>query len=95
MKFNLNVFWRKYIPGFLFLTLSIVATVFVVQRFRLPGQSNMIESMAMDMATMKPEIGSVPVGTAAVALKSITSEQSYNGTVRGLNEIIIGTVECS
>ena len=89
MKFNLNVFWRKYIPGFLFLTLSIVATVFVVQRFRLPGQSNMIESMAMDMATMKPEIGSVPVGTAAVALKSITSEQSYNGTVRGLNEISI------
>lgn len=89
MKSNLNVFLRKYLPGFLFLTLSVVVTVFVVQRFRLPGQSNMIESMAMDMATMKPEIGSVPVGTAEVVLKSLTSEQTYNGTVRGLNEITI------
>lgn len=89
MNAKVKLFFRKYLPGLLFLSLSIVATTIVVQRFRLPGQSNMIESMAMDMAAMKPEIGSVPVGVAEVVFKSLNSEQTYNGTVRGLNEVSI------
>ncbi len=80
---------RKYLPGLTLLILAIAGTTFAVQRFRLPGQSNMLESLAMDMNTMKPEPGSVPVGSTQVTLRRVQPELIYTGTVRGLNEISI------
>ncbi len=80
---------RKYLPGLVLLIASIALTAFAVQRFRLPGQSNMLESLAMDMNTMKPEPGSVPVGVTQVTLRRVQPELIYTGTVRGLNEISI------
>lgn len=81
--------FRKYLPGLLLLIGAIALTAFAVNRFRLPGQSNMIESMSMDMNAMKPETGSAPVGTAPVVMRRVQAELSYSGTVRGFNEIPI------
>lgn len=83
--------FRTYLPGLLLLAVAIGITVFAVNRFRLPGQSNMIESMSMDMNAMKPEAGSVPVGTAKVVMRRVQAELSYSGTVRGLNEISVAS----
>lgn len=83
--------FRTYLPGLLLLLASIGITAFAVNRFRLPGQSNMIESMSMDMNAMKPEVGSVPVGTAQVVMRRVQAELNYSGTVRGLNEISIAS----
>lgn len=89
MKQTLVPLFRKYLPGLLLLLGAIALTAFAVNRFRLPGQSNMIESMSMDMNAMKPEAGSTPVGTAQVVMRRVQSELTYSGTVRGLNEISI------
>ena len=89
MAFKLPPLMRKYLPGLLLLAATLLITGLVVNRFRLPGQSNMLESMAMDMNSMKPAPGSVPVGTAPVVMRRVQSELSYSGTVRGLNEISI------
>lgn len=80
---------RKYLPGFLLLIAAIAVTAMAVQHFRLPGQSNMIESLAMDMNTMKPEPGTMPVASTQVILRRVQPELNYTGTVRGLNEISI------
>lgn len=81
--------FRKYLPGLLLLGAVIALTTFTVHRLRLPGQSNLLESLAMDMQAMKPEVGVVPVGTAKVSLRRVQPELRYSGTVRGFNEISI------
>jgi HlyD family secretion protein len=91
MELKRSVLLRKYLPGLLLLAGSIALTGWVVNQFRLPGQSNMIESMAMDMNGMKPEAGTVPVGMAKVVLRMVQPELNYTGTLRGFNEISIAS----
>lgn len=77
----------KYLIGLLLLVGVAIGTNLIVNHYRLPGQSNMISSMAMDMTLMKPPLGTVPVGTAPVVMRRIQPEVTYSGTIRGFNEI--------
>ncbi|PIQ25044.1 hypothetical protein COW36_07425 [bacterium (Candidatus Blackallbacteria) CG17_big_fil_post_rev_8_21_14_2_50_48_46] len=79
------------IPGLLFLLGVIGLTGWGVAHFRKAGQSNLIESLAMDMNAMKPEPGAVPVATQAVLLKTISSEMSFTGSLQAENEIMIAS----
>lgn len=80
---------RNYLIGLFLLAIAIFATQWTVQRVRKPGQSNMIESLAMDMNSMQPEIGKVPVGIEKVSLRQVQSELNYSGTLKGYNEVNI------
>lgn len=81
--------WRKYLPGLALLGLTLAGTVWTVKSLRLPGQSNMLESLAMDMNGMKPAPGALPVGTVRVVMRRVQPELSYTGSIRGYNEVAI------
>lgn len=80
---------RRYLPGLLLLLVVTLLTGWVLQHFRKAGQSDLITSLAMDMNSMRPRPGVVPVAVAPVELRVLEAEKSYTGTIRPENEVLV------
>ncbi len=63
-----------------------VVSGWAVRHFKRPGQMTVIESQAMDMTTMKPPLGSVPVATEFVTRRPFSAMVKYTGSVAPYNE---------
>lgn len=69
-------------------TIAVVAIVcaLVVKVFKKPGQMTVIESQAMDMASMVPPTGAVPVAMAKVERTVVEGSITYTGTVEAFED---------
>ncbi len=63
-----------------------VASLIVVKVFKKPGQMSVIESQSMDMSSMTPPSGAVPVGIATVQVGDIEGSVTYTGTVQSFDD---------
>lgn len=63
-----------------------IICVIIVQMFKKPGQMSVIESQAMDMSTMVPPKGAVPVAIAQVERQVIDGSVTYTGTVQAFTD---------
>lgn len=63
-----------------------IICVVIVQMFKKPGQMSVIESQAMDMSTMVPPKGAVPVAIAKVERQIIDGSVTYTGTVQAFTD---------
>lgn len=70
------------------LTLVIVtiASVAVIRIFKKPGQMSVIEAQSMDVSTMVPARGAVPVAIAKVEYGLIEGSITYTGTVQAYED---------
>lgn len=78
--FKMN-FW-----GLVTIVAVTVVCLIIVRIFKKPGQMSVIESQAMDMSTMVPPKGAVPVGIVQVARERISSSVTYTGTVQAYTD---------
>jgi multidrug efflux pump subunit AcrA (membrane-fusion protein) len=69
-------------------TIVVVAIIcaIVVKVFKKPGQMTVIESQAMDMSSMLPPAGAVPVAMATVERKTVEGSITYTGTVQAFED---------
>lgn len=69
-------------------TLAVVTLIcmLIVQTFKKPGQMSVLESQSMDMNSMVPPKGAVPVGIAKVAQEEIIGSVTYTGTVQAFTD---------
>ena len=72
--------------GFLVIALVTATTLFLVNRFRKPGQLDVMEAQAMDMSQMRPPAGAIPVDLAAVRQSSLSNTVTYTGSIKAYNE---------
>jgi len=72
--------------GLLTLAGVTIICVIIVQMFKKPGQMSVIESQAMDMSTMVPPKGAVPVAIAQVERQVIDGSVTYTGTVQAFTD---------
>lgn len=61
----------------------------IVWKLRRPGQMTVIEALAMEMETMKPPEGILPVATEIVKPMPFEISVTYTGTVAPLNEEVV------
>lgn len=82
--------WIRGILAVLFLVGVLAGAFWVVRRYRAPGGMTVLESQAMDMRSMKPPVGPVPVATAVVESGAFVPTVTYSGTVvaQGDQEIV-------
>ena len=64
----------------------ILVTNWAVQRYRKPGQLDLISAQAMDMSQMRPPVGMSLVSLSSVRRGSLDSTVTYTGTVVPYNE---------
>lgn len=77
---------RRWLLAFILLA-SVGGTVYyVVHTFRPPGAMTVVESQAMDMSTMKPPAGVMPVSTEPVRQSPFAATVTYSGTVVALGD---------
>lgn len=76
---------RNFLP-FTMLIVVVIISALVVQHFKKPGQMSVIESQAMDMSTMQPPPGAVPVAIAIVKPQQIEGSVTYTGTVQAYED---------
>lgn len=77
---------RGHLLSLAILIIIIIVSAWAVEHFKRPGQMTVIESQAMDMTSMKPPVGSVPVAIEAVKRTPFQSMLRYSGTVVSFNE---------
>lgn len=82
--------WHRPHPAVLgeiaLLLLVYTITAYVVHVRKRPGQSTVWEAMTMDMSSMKPVRGAVPVKTERAQCGPFTAKVTYTGTVVALND---------
>ncbi|MCE5237469.1 efflux RND transporter periplasmic adaptor subunit [bacterium] len=82
--------WRRPAAGVLgglaLLALVYAVTDYLVVTHRRPGQSTVWQATAMDMSSIKPVAGAVPVATEQATRGPFTAKVTYTGTVVALND---------
>ena len=77
---------RRNFWGLVTLAGVTIICVVIVQMFKKPGQMSVTESQAMDMSTMVPPKGAVPVAIAKVERQTIDGSVTYTGTVQAFTD---------
>ncbi len=68
------------------LVVVIVGSVAIVQIFKKPGQMSVVESQSMDMSSMTPPKGALPVAIATVSKQSISGSVTYTGSAQAYED---------
>lgn len=76
----------KNLWGLVTLVVVVIVCGIIVQVFKKPGQMSVLESQAMDMTSMVPPKGAVPVAIAQVTREPISGSVTYTGTVQAYND---------
>lgn len=82
---------RKYLPGIILIVISVIGSYWAIKNLRPSGRMTVIEAQAMDMTTMKPQVGSVAVATQIVKKKPFTTVLRYTGLVVPFSELNIAS----
>jgi RND family efflux transporter MFP subunit len=69
------------VSGVAILLIAYFLTSYVVARHRQSGQMTLLESQTMDMSSMRPPEGAVPVATEPVKVGLFAPAATYTGTV--------------
>lgn len=72
---------RRHLPALVLIAAAALFADWAVARYKRPGQMTVIEAQAMDMAAMKPPVGSHPVATETVRRGRFEATVTYSGTV--------------
>jgi multidrug efflux pump subunit AcrA (membrane-fusion protein) len=85
---NRSIFgWLRHnFWGIATIVVIAIACVIAVSVFKKPGQMTVIESQAMDMTSMVPPVGAVPVAIAKVERKEVAGSITYTGTVQAFED---------
>ncbi|HEY3333548.1 MAG TPA: efflux RND transporter periplasmic adaptor subunit [Capsulimonadaceae bacterium] len=69
------------------IAVAIVAAItsFMVNRYRNPGQLDVLTAQAMDMSAMRPPTGAAPVALTTVRMGSVADSVTYTGSIQALN----------
>jgi len=88
---NLLRLAKEHFGGLLLLAIVLIGSNMAVRiwKSRHPGAMSVLESQAMDMTTMKPPVGAVPVATEIVHLGRFEAKVTYTGSVAPLQEQVI------
>jgi multidrug efflux pump subunit AcrA (membrane-fusion protein) len=80
--------WRigKNVVAAIALALVVLVTWLIVRAFQKPGAMSVMEAQSMDMSTMLPPQGAVPVGLARVERGHIDGAVTYTGTVQAYDD---------
>src|SRR5215471_13444544 len=80
--------WRfgKNIVAAIALALVVLVTWLVVQTLRKPGSMSVLEAQSMDMSTMLPPQGAVPVELGRVERSHIEGWVTYTGTAQAYDD---------
>jgi RND family efflux transporter MFP subunit len=68
------------------LVVVIVASAAIVHIFKKPGQMSVVESQSMDMSSMTPPKGALPVAIATVTNQSISGSVTYTGSAQAYED---------
>lgn len=86
-KINSVIEWlKKNIWGVVTLVIVTIASLIAVEIFKKPGQMNPIEANVMDMSSMVPPRGAVPVGIELAEENKIEGSVTYTGSVRAYED---------
>ncbi len=81
---------RSVIGGLALLTgLYLLVFYWIVPRYRRPGQMSVVEALAMDMSTMRPPEGVMPVVTEVVQPGFFSVKVTYTGSVLPWSEEVV------
>lgn len=85
-KTNLLSSLLKNFWALLLLVVVTATCIIIVQTLKKPGQMSVLESQSMDMTSMAPPKGAVPVAIAQVTKEAVSGAVTYTGSVQAYND---------
>lgn len=83
---QIKLFIKQHFWTLLSLIIASLACLAIIKIFKKPGQMSVIESQAMDMTSMVPPTGVMPVAVYKVKVKEIEGSITYTGTVQAYED---------